>query len=309
MHSLSEIANFNTLADLDPLTEIHHELQYLQYAEEADQILRKNNPENGCLPGTRTEILDVIIKWATGSHLPVNPPSYLHQLDQDKRVAWLCGVAGSGKSSIAMSVALAAHASGVLGAYYRFSTVNQAHLNPSTLFSTIACQLASQNGKTEEQLVSIVKKCDRLTQQSTNPLQQLNTFLLPLLLNSASSNPVIQPHTVIIIDAVDESGSISMRQGILQCLAELSSKLPYSVRVLVTSRYELDVQDAVHPDLHTAILLMDQIPHCSTEEDIQLYIHHMLADITISSDSAKSQEQLTQLALRSEESFQWASTA
>ncbi|KAF8294749.1 hypothetical protein DL93DRAFT_2034182, partial [Clavulina sp. PMI_390] len=260
-----------------------------------------------CLPGTRTEILDTIIKWATGSQLPANPPFYLHQLDQHKHVAWLCGVAGSGKSSIAMSVALAAHASGMLGAYYRFSTVNQAQLNPSTLFSTIACQLASQNRKTEEQLVSIVKNCDRLTQQSTNPLQQLNTFVLPLLNSNNSSTG--QPHTIIIIDAVDESGSIGMRQGILQCLAELESKIPHSVRVLVTSRYELDVQDAVHPSLHTAILLMDQIPHDSTEQDIRLYIHHMLDHVITSPNSTRSQEQLTQLALKSEESFQWASTA
>ncbi|KAF8312391.1 hypothetical protein DL93DRAFT_2043994, partial [Clavulina sp. PMI_390] len=168
-----------------------------------------------CLPGTRTEILDAIIQWATGYDLPANIPSYLQQLDQDKRIAWLCGVAGSGKSSIAMSVALAAHASGLLGAYYRFSTANQAQLNPSTLFSTIACQLASQNKKTEEQLVSIVKKCDQLTQQSTNPSQQLSTFVLPILGTAPSPH---HTHTLIIIDAVDESGNMGKRQELLKCL-------------------------------------------------------------------------------------------
>ncbi|KAF8288837.1 hypothetical protein DL93DRAFT_2123299, partial [Clavulina sp. PMI_390] len=285
----------------------HNELQNLAYAQEANSVLREHNPEKGCLPGTRTAILSTIINWAVGGVQSPNCPPYLGNLTQDKHILWLCGVAGSGKSSIAMTVALEAHACGMLGAYYRFSASNQAQLNPSNLFSTIACHLASQNSKTEEKLVDIVKGCDRLTQQSINPLQQLNTFVLPLL--GPNNSPPIIPHTIIVIDALDESGSIKDRRGILQCLAELPSKLPSHVHILVTSRYEIDVQDAVSSDTHTVLIHMDQIPHSSTEQDIRLYVHHMLKGVPISRDPAQQEERLTQLAIRSEESFQWASTA
>ncbi|KAF8300457.1 hypothetical protein DL93DRAFT_2034582, partial [Clavulina sp. PMI_390] len=116
---------------------------------------------------------------------------------------WVCGVAGSGKSSIALSVALEAHHSGVLGAYYCFNTAHQAQLNPSNLFTTIACQLAARDKATEKHLITLTQGCDILIQKSTNPSVQLRTFLLPLL-KPASDSPSAQPCKIIVIDAVDE---------------------------------------------------------------------------------------------------------
>ncbi|KAF8292371.1 kinase-like protein, partial [Clavulina sp. PMI_390] len=128
---------------------VSHDLQHLQYAQDANRLLWDHKPENLCLPGTRTAILKAILDWAKGSaQLPGCPP-YLKGISTDKHILWLCGVAGSGKSSIALSVALETHASGILGAYYCFNTANQAQLNPSNLFSTIACQLAARDKATE----------------------------------------------------------------------------------------------------------------------------------------------------------------
>ncbi|KAF8301357.1 hypothetical protein DL93DRAFT_2173334 [Clavulina sp. PMI_390] len=288
----------------------HYDLQSLQYAKDADQLLWNHKPENICLLDTRTDILKALINWAKGgAQLPECPP-YLQALNIGTRILWLCGVAGSGKSSIALSVALEAHNAGVLGAYYCFNTAHQAQLNPSNLFTTIACQLAARDRATEKHLITMAQASDILIQKSTNPSVQLHTFLLPLLtLSPASDMASTQPHKIIVIDAVDESGSIGERKAILKCLAELGSKLPPTVKILVTSRFEVDIQNSVHPNLHTALVQMDQIPHESTEADIRLYVHHMLKDIHISSDPAKSEETLTQLAIKSEQSFQWASTA
>ncbi|KAF8300464.1 hypothetical protein DL93DRAFT_2033211, partial [Clavulina sp. PMI_390] len=116
---------------------------------------------------------------------------------------WLSGVAGSGKSSIALSVALEAHHSGVLGAYYCFNTAHQAQLNPSNLFTTIACQLAARDKATEKHLITMTQACDILIQKSTNPSVQLHTFLLPLL-TPASNSASGQLCRIIVIDAVDE---------------------------------------------------------------------------------------------------------
>ncbi|KAF8292340.1 hypothetical protein DL93DRAFT_2036131, partial [Clavulina sp. PMI_390] len=183
-----------------------------------------------CLPGTRITILKAFINWAKGA------------LNIGTRILWLCGVAGSGKSSIALSVALGAHEAGVLGAYYCFNTAHQAQLNPSNLFSTIACQLAARDKATEKHLISLTQGCDIFIQKSTNPSVQLNTFLLPLL-TPPSDLASTQPHKIIVIDAVDESGNIRERKAILRCLTEVGSQLPYNVRILVTSRFEIDVQN------------------------------------------------------------------
>ncbi|KAF8307209.1 hypothetical protein DL93DRAFT_2036295, partial [Clavulina sp. PMI_390] len=185
-----------------------------------------------CLSGTREAVLNALINWAEGGGI-----------NKEKRVIWLCGVAGSGKSSIALSVALQALHDGHLGAYYRFSAAKQANLNPCNLFSTIATQLASKHKAAEEYLVKIVKACDIFTQKSTSPSVQLEKFVLPLLKMAGKHFS----DTLIIIDAVDESGDRRERRGILTCLAHLARQLPPFVRVLVTTRYELDIQDFIQP--------------------------------------------------------------
>ncbi|KAF8301350.1 hypothetical protein DL93DRAFT_2028777, partial [Clavulina sp. PMI_390] len=194
-----------------------------------------------CLPGTRTAILGAIHNWAVGETQPLDCPTFLEKLVKARPILWLCGVAGSGKSSIAMSVALKAQEDGYLGAYYHFSRSNQAQLRPSNLFTTIAHQLACQNKAAKEQLARIVKDCDSFTLKSNNPAEQLRTFVLPLL-NLATTAALLVP-IIIVIDAIDESGSISDRKGIIQCLTQLGASLPPSIRVLITSRFESDLQD------------------------------------------------------------------
>ncbi|KAF8308859.1 hypothetical protein DL93DRAFT_2217730, partial [Clavulina sp. PMI_390] len=222
------------------------ELSHLQFAEKANQLLEGDHHQNRCLPGTRVAILDALIHWANGGVQLPSSPSYLHDIYQGKQILWLCGVAGSGKSSIATSVALEGQAKGFLGSCYCFRSGSQAHLNPSNLFSTIAYHLASHNRSSEDHLVNIVRACDLATVKSTSPSVQLNTFLLPLLhdLDASSSTSLF---TLIIIDALDESGSIGERRGILKCLAELGSQLPPTIRILITSRFEVDVQNTIHP--------------------------------------------------------------
>ncbi|KAF8299315.1 hypothetical protein DL93DRAFT_2028324, partial [Clavulina sp. PMI_390] len=193
-----------------------------------------------CLIGTRTDMLSAIVTWAAGGMQPSDCPPYLQALDPNKNVLWLCGLAGSGKSSIAMSVAHSLDSLGLLGGFYCFSAANQAALHPSKLFSTLALQLAAQNKHMQQRLLSIIQSADAHTRASLSPTQQLETFLLPLLKPSDTSPT--PAHTVMIIDALDESGTVSTRAEILQLLAKLGSMLPSTVHILITSRFEHDIQ-------------------------------------------------------------------
>ncbi|KAF8290585.1 hypothetical protein DL93DRAFT_2123160, partial [Clavulina sp. PMI_390] len=157
-----------------------------------------------CLAGTCTDVLSSIITWAT--------------VDPSKSVLWLCGVAGSGKSSIAISVANSLDGLGLLGGFYAFSAANQAALHPSKLFSTLALQLAAYNAQLQQRLVHIVKTIDARTRASLSPTQQLETFLLPLLCPSDTS--ATPNHTAIVIDALDESGTDQVHAEVLQLLTK-----------------------------------------------------------------------------------------
>jgi Mrp family chromosome partitioning ATPase len=67
------------------------------------------NPDKGCLPGTRKQIIEEIIQW-------VNSPNGEHA----HRVYFLSGVAGSGKSAIAHTIAQHFDQLGRLGSSFCF---------------------------------------------------------------------------------------------------------------------------------------------------------------------------------------------
>ncbi|KAF8298306.1 hypothetical protein DL93DRAFT_612296, partial [Clavulina sp. PMI_390] len=279
----------------------------LQYAEAADSALRRHEHGSGCLPGTRTDILSAIVIWASGGTQLPNNPSYLDALTQNSNVMWLCGVAGSGKSSIVLSVADSLNQLGILLGFYKFSAANQADLHPTKFFSTLALQLAAQNSSLHDKLLEIIRAVDSRTHTSLSPTQQLSTFLLPLLQPLNNSQPMHQ--TVIMIDALDESGTVSERKEILSLLADLGSELPANVHVLISSRFEHDLQKTLSSTAnHNIMFHMNDIPHPFTEHDIHLYVHHMLKD-AFAVDAVECATELTHLAIKSEQSFQWASTA
>ena len=58
----------------------------------------------GCLRGTRKEVLQVIEHWLMGGH--------------GQRIFWLNGLAGTGKSTIAQTIAQTSFADGKLGASF-----------------------------------------------------------------------------------------------------------------------------------------------------------------------------------------------
>ena len=82
----------------------------LQQLQPASQAFYSPDKENICLKGTRTEILTDIVDWTTS---PEPPPELKGDSSNGsprpsqrlKRVLWLYGLAGSGKSSVANTVA------------------------------------------------------------------------------------------------------------------------------------------------------------------------------------------------------------
>ena len=101
--------------------------------------------EKGCLAGTREsflrEICDVL--------------NYL-----DEGAPWVClltGVAGSGKSAAANSIARLYDGQKRLGSSYCFASSDVASRNPKNLFSTIARDLADHDPQYKSVLWGIVK--------------------------------------------------------------------------------------------------------------------------------------------------------
>ena len=133
----------------------------------------------GCLRGTRRDVLLQLEHWLKD--------------EQDHRVFWLNGLAGTGKSTIAQTFAEISFADGNLGASFFCSRDFQNRSNLQAIFPTLAFQLAYRYPLFRDQLLHILKAHPGVGQDSLCS-QMEKLIVCPL--NTTS----IQ--TLIIIDAL-----------------------------------------------------------------------------------------------------------
>lgn len=273
-------------------------LQELDYAHDANRALYDD--ALGCLPGTRTEILDVIMCWATGGdQLAGKGLGTIQVPNADCRVLWLCGLAGEGKSFIAISAAKIARMMGLLGSFCGFQ-VQLGSLNPSNMFSTIARDLADHDPVRKQHILDVIREKRDIRVSSCR--MQFEALIL-----GSSMERTGVGETIIVIDAFDESGDLEARREALDVLTRHACDLPPGLRILVTSRFEYDVRRALSPPpLGAGILLMENIPKDSTIRDIDIYVRTSLRDLD---EYSLPEAGVNRLAAAAETSFLWASSA
>ena len=257
-----------------------------------------DDPKTQCLNGTRTEIIESILRWAVHANCPDPKEEVGGVRKPDARVLWLCGVAGSGKSRISRSVAGRLHTLKRLGSLYCCDYKNRQTLNPGSLFSTIARHLADQDLLRKQHLVAAIRDDTAIRRTEICRLQYHN-----FIVNPSTGLPAVGD-TVIVIDAFDEIGNADDRADALEILTERAHELPNGLRIIVTSRFEQDVQTALRSPEAVGVdyLLMQDIPTSLTVRDISVYVHDALKNV-------KGLGNLNRLANAAGDSFQWASTA
>ena len=259
-----------------------------------------DNPGKRCLDGTRTKIIETILQWATHAISPDTKDQIGKVPKLSARVLWLCGVAGSGKSRISRSVAARLHKLQRLGSLYCCDYKNRETLNPRSLFSTIALHLADRDPLRKQRLVAAIRD-ERAIRRTEICRQQYQHFIV-----IPSADLPVVGDTVIVIDAFDEIGSVRDREDALEILTKRAHELPDGLRIVVTSRFERDIQDALQlPEaVGVAYMLMEDIPTHLTMRDISAYVQDALKTV-----KGLTSAQLAELAQAAGDSFQWASTA
>lgn len=270
---------FRIEADRSSLAANDINLDDIPYANDANFDETK-----GCQVGTRVEILDEIAKW-------VNE-------DATRRIFFLSGAAGTGKSAIAHTVAHRFKNMNRLGSSFCFVR-GRTDRGPDKLFSNVARDLADFDQGIRRALHEVVKdnKALRVTSKVS---QQFDNLLLKPLERLTIAGPL-----VIVIDALDECGDAKTRADLLQALANKTKALPTNFRILLTSRPEADIEDLFRASAHILVKRMDELSS-STEADIRSYIHARMSDPDISDIDNKCERVL---ATKCEGLFQWASVA
>lgn len=210
------------------------------------------------MEGTRKDVLEKIISWA-------------RDLD-DKRVFWLSGNAGSGKSTIGQSFAERCSADGLLGASFFCSRDFQDRRNLDIIFPTLAFDLAYRYQSFRDALVPILKQRPNLGHESlTSQLERL--LIAPLKASGVS--------TVIVIDAIDECKDDKSTSALLSVLERHVDGLS-TAKIFITGRPESRIQSGFNlRDLkaETDVFLLHQVERTSVDDDIRLYFRSQFSEL------------------------------
>ena len=212
----------------------------------------------GCLRGTRKDVLWEIERWSTG--------------EQEQRVFWLNGLAGTGKSTIAQTVAEAAFADGKLGASFFCSRDFVERSNLQAIFPTLAFQLAHQYPSFRKELLRVLKARQDAGRGSL--CSQMEMLLVGPLKTAKIS-------TLIIIDALDECKDEEPSSAVLSVLSRHMDRIPH-IKFFITGRPEPRIRSGFRLKLLrpiTEVFKLHDVTRSSVDHDIKLYFRTQLTDI------------------------------
>ena len=188
---------------------------------------------------------------------------------QEKRVFWLNGLAGTGKSTIAQTFSEMAAQDGTLGASFFCSRDYLNRKELKNIFPTLSYQLARRYTSFRSQIVEIVKKDPSVARNS------IVSQLRELIINPLSSTKI---SCVIVIDALDECIDDQPASAILSVLGRYAKELS-SVKLFITGRPEPRIRTGFRLPLLeplTQIFLLHGVELTSINEDIRLYLQDKL---------------------------------
>ena len=197
----------------------------------------------------------------------------MHDPDSE-RILWLSGAAGTGKSSIANSVAQQLDSLGRLGASFCFDRNVVGPDTPGHLFGNLCHQLAFFDDQLRTAVLSAIHR--GCSGAMSCRIQARKLFVEPIL-----DTEIVGP-VVIVIDALDESGKDDTITGtncetLVHAIVHEFSALPATVKVLITSRDEGSISRLM-PQC-TSCFHMNIADVEGTERDIHKFIQYRMGQI------------------------------
>jgi hypothetical protein len=227
-----------------------------------------------CTDGTRVKILEDITNWAN-DHSLTSP-----------RVFWLTGQAGSGKTTIAYTIAKRFEEGGntdrrtVLGGNFLCSRQFQETQAQTRILPTIAYQLAHKC-KSYANALHVADKFDAVNHDISSQMKGL--LVEPWQLSKATE---LTPY-LIIIDALDEikgDGGSAFLSDLLIAINEYDLR---GLKFLVTSRLDPKVAALCKSFASEAVCRLQDVPIEEAKSDIETYLKTQLPELAGSPEFAE----------------------
>ncbi|PPR04700.1 hypothetical protein CVT26_015025 [Gymnopilus dilepis] len=278
------------LKHLEPSDIAHHD--YILEGTEG-QLLRRQV----CTPGTRVHILDDIITWAkdTSSDSPT--------------VYWLFGHAGSGKSTIAYTIARRFEFAGdptdtiILGGNFMCSRLFERTRLSKYIIRTIVYHLALKCKPFADALI----RSGRLETITHNLRTQLDGLLFGPWLESKDArhaDPSMPQRYLVVIDALDEidgNGGSDFLRDLVNTINKSSKECLSGLKFFITSRSDPGLVVHVESLERKQLYRLQDVEEGEARADVRTYLNASLSFL-------KGREEMDQLAGRAGGLFIYAAT-
>jgi hypothetical protein len=173
-----------------------------------------------CVVNTRRNTINDIMAWTADDST------------EAKKVLWVYGLAGTGKSTLSSTIAQNMHSLHRLGAFFLFNR-DKPLRDSRTLIRTLAYRLADFDPCFRAAISPLVKQDSNITIASLE-YQFQNMLIYALKSVEWSRGPI-----VLIIDALDECGREADRKDLMQALSRGFSDLPSFELWLLAGRSQI----------------------------------------------------------------------
>ncbi|KAF3140671.1 hypothetical protein TWF703_002877 [Orbilia oligospora] len=252
------------LANMLEIDATKQAIEALQISREQDRLLDilpcvKNAAYNSrlwehsdrCLPDTRVELRKQILEW---SEEPSSPPIF-----------WLNGMAGTGKSTIARTIAEEFENKGQLAASFFFSRGSGNLSHAGEFVTTIAVQLANRSKPLKNYICEAVET-DRSIASQALRTQWKQLVLLPVS-KLHQNTPRARPF-LFVVDALDECDGDDDITLLLQFFTGMEG-----IRVFITSRPETPIRLGFRnmKEIYHRDLALHEISRSIVDQDISTF--------------------------------------
>jgi uridine kinase len=210
-----------------------------------------------CQEGTRTEVIRNITLWARSG-------------DSGHPVCWLEGPAGSGKSTIAHTIAEQYDDKSLLAFSFFFSRGKADRNDTAKFIPTFVYQLAQSLPAAEAYIRHA------LTNESSTADLRLRDQIRELIVN-----PILQiqpiPSMIIVVDGLDECSDDGSLQELIRLLVDATDRIPF--RLLFTSRPETHIQQIFEATSTRRKTYHLSLRDFNADEDVREYLRRHLSGI------------------------------
>ncbi|RFN47634.1 wd40 repeat-like protein [Fusarium flagelliforme] len=268
-----------------------------------------SNMEVPCLPGTQLQILKIIQTWA-------EDPT-------DTMILWLEGMAGTGKTSVSMTVAsslkeekgftyeLDPPHKAFLGASFFFNQVDATRNSTVEFFTTIAWCLSAISPDNGSPIIKAIRDNPGIEMKS--PQEQFRKLVADPL-TWLDKNTFIPFQLLVVIDALDECDD-NDAEILLGMLENLDNLTQVRLRLFITSRREEHISTSfknLPSNLYRTVRLEKVKASLRQDDDITFYLSKTLEDISTRyrvKDGGVTGSDIKKLAEKADGLFIYAVTA